>query len=124
MDCPKCNSVMEEVEFGGVVVDRCTSCKGIWFDALEHEELKKMKKSHKIDTGKEEVGLENDKIGNINCPRCNVKMIKMVDKDQPHIWYEKCSSCDGVYFDAGEFKDYKKENFMDKIKDLFTPERK
>ncbi|MCK5194738.1 MAG: zf-TFIIB domain-containing protein, partial [Desulfobulbaceae bacterium] len=32
MNCPKCNAMMEKVEYHSIVVDRCTRCKGIWFD--------------------------------------------------------------------------------------------
>jgi len=114
---------MSTVNFDGVEVNRCDNCNGIWFDAGEHEALKKMKGSESLDIGDALKGKKNNEIGNIDCPRCNVKMIKMVDVDQHHIWYEACSMCYGVYFDAGEFKDYKEEGFLDKVKDFFTPER-
>ncbi|MBT3899588.1 MAG: zf-TFIIB domain-containing protein, partial [Gammaproteobacteria bacterium] len=44
MDCPKCKSFMEEKTLstlqGGVTVDRCTGCQGLWFDIGEAETLK------------------------------------------------------------------------------------
>ena len=43
---------------------------------------------------------------------------------QAHIWYESCPVCHGTYFDAGEFRDYKSETFFDRVKALFTPERR
>ena len=49
-------------------------------------------------------------------------MIRMVDLDQPHIWYESCKVCKGVYFDAGEFKDFSKRTFADFFRDLFAKE--
>ncbi len=38
MRCPKCGDKLEEVKFEEILVDRCTSCKGIWLDhgELEH----------------------------------------------------------------------------------------
>jgi Zn-finger nucleic acid-binding protein len=48
----------------------------------------------------------------------------MVDLKQPHIRYEKCPSCYGIWFDAGEFKDYKEENLSDIFKDIFSGERR
>ena len=123
MDCPKCQSAMEEVKFGSVTVDQCSGCRGIWFDFSEHEELKKMENAESIDTGNRRTGRKNNAISDIECPRCRTQMIKMVDRDHHHIWYEGCTSCYGVYFDAGEFTDYKHETFLDNIKDLFTPER-
>jgi hypothetical protein len=47
----------------------------------------------------------------------------MVVNGQPHIWYEACPICYGTYFDAGEFKDARKETFFDIIKDILKGER-
>lgn len=56
MECPKCHSTMEEVTFGrNMVIDRCTNCKGIWFDAGEAETLKGKWMSEFIDSGDPEV---------------------------------------------------------------------
>jgi len=124
MDCPKCNANMEKVPFQNIVVDRCTACQGIWFDMLEHEQLAKMKGSENIDSGDPKVGKNRNDIDHIKCPVCHTDMIRMVDAKQHHIWYEACTVCHGVYFDAGEFTDYKNTSLLDTIKDLFTKERK
>ena len=50
-------------------------------------------------------------------------MAKMVDNNQPHIWYEACDICSGVFFDAGEFSDYKEENILDFFKDIIRKPR-
>ena len=118
MECPKCDSAMEKVEFNTVTVDRCTQCKGIWFDGVEHKDLKKMKGSESIDTGSEKVGKEYDEMENVACPSCGETMARVEDKFQPHIHYEVCPSGHGAYFDAGEFKDFKEEGLMDFIKSL------
>lgn len=39
MHCPKCGHDLVEERYHGVNVDRCTSCRGIWFDAGEAESL-------------------------------------------------------------------------------------
>lgn len=123
MECPKCNAAMAKVEFSGIEVERCSGCQGLWFDLLKHVELKAMDGSEAIDTGDPEVGRKFNEIGDINCPVCAQKMIKMVDREQHHIWYESCQSCYGVFFDAGEFTDYKEDTFFDFIRDVFTRER-
>ena len=51
-------------------------------------------------------------------------MIRMVDSEQPHIWFEACKTCNGVFLDAGEFIDLKDRTLLDRLRDLFTPERK
>jgi len=39
MCCPKDGHPMEEVDLDGILIDRCTFCDGIYFDAGELEEL-------------------------------------------------------------------------------------
>lgn len=123
MDCAKCHAAMEIVTFGGIDVDRCTQCKGLWFDAREHEKLKGMKGAEVIDTGSAATGRKNNDVPNVRCPRCTTPMVRMVDAAQPHIWYETCSACGGVYFDAGEFRDYKEYTLVDVWRDLFARPR-
>ena len=57
------------------------------------------------------------------CPKCSTQMIRMVDLDQTHIWFEHCTVCGGNYLDAGEFRDLMKEDWLDHFKALVTPER-
>ena len=123
MNCPKCKAAMEKIEFHSLFIDRCTDCKGMWFDMLEAEHLKEIAGSEQIDIGDPKVGEKYNKVGQITCPKCHTLMGKMVDNDQPHIWYESCDVCYGVFFDAGEFKDYKEETFLDFIKDLMAKPR-
>ena len=123
MECPKCAQYMEKISFNGVEIARCIQCNGMWFDMLEHERLKKMQGSEVIDVGDKHIGKEYNDVDRINCPQCHTSMIRMVDKDHHHIWYEACPTCFGVFFDAGEFRDYKKDSFLDSIKDMLTPAR-
>lgn len=114
MTCPKCGAAMEAVVIGEVEVDRCTACKGIWFDSGEDEKVKGQ--ARKIDIGK-----PNPKGGErakIDCPRCKAPMISMVVLDQPHIRYESCTVCYGMFFDAGEFVDAAEETLGDVWKRL------
>lgn len=124
MECPKCRHPMEQVTFQGIEVDRCSLCKGLWFDLLEHERLGRIPGSESIDSGDPEVGAMFNRTGNITCPRCGGAMIRMVDAAQPHIWYESCSACYGVFFDAGEFTDFKQHTLGDFIRRLRAAERR
>ncbi len=124
MKCPKCNAAMELVTFEGVTVDRCTACKGIWFDANEQKLLKEKKGSEVIDTGDIATGKKMDKIHNIQCPRCHTPMIRMVDVDQHHIDYEACTVCYGIFLDAGEFKDLKDYTMSEYLRELFGAKKK
>lgn len=39
MKCPKCGADLKTEERGGIQVDRCPECLGVWFDAGEAEQL-------------------------------------------------------------------------------------
>ncbi len=123
LTCPKCDSVMENVDYQSVVVDRCASCHGLWFDNLEHEKLKLLEGSESIDDGDPAVGKQFDKVDRIGCPVCHTQMVRMVDAKQRHIHYESCPACSGVFFDAGEFADFKKEDWLDALRDLAAGRR-
>ena len=47
----------------------------------------------------------------------------MVVAAQTHIAYEACTVCYGVYFDAGEFTDYKHETLADWFRGLIKGKR-
>jgi len=107
---------MNAVSVGSVEVDRCTSCSGMWFDAFEDDAVKKAANGAKtLDSGDARKGKEKNQQGKISCPKCRTKTIRMVDRQQPHIWFESCPVCYGKFFDAGEFKDVAEKN----LKDLF-----
>ena len=114
---------MQTVGYGQIYVERCIGCKGLWFDLLEHEQMAAIEGSEAIDIGGAELGRRFREVDDIDCPHCSAPMLKMVDVHQPHIWYEGCPSCYGVFFDAGEFADYKEKTVMDFFRDLFAKER-
>ena len=121
INCPRCSAAMGKVTFGSVVVDRCTACKGLWFDAREHERLKDVEGAETIDTGAPVSPAAADAPkqpgdAKIDCPVCHTRMIRMVDHRQPHIHYESCTVCHGVFFDAGEFRDYKEQTVSEWFK--------
>ena len=124
MRCPKCRADMEQVEYEGTEIDRCTICGGIWFDAGEIDIMRDEKAAAAIDTGDASKGKQTNMIDRYRCPRCSGSMVRMVDPDQPHIWYETCSSCSGSFLDAGELRDLSTVSIADFFKDLTTPERR
>jgi uncharacterized protein len=124
MNCPKCDAPFEAVTFQEVEVDRCTQCQGLWFDSQEEQKLRALKGSEQIDVGDPQTGKKFNQIANVHCPKCKAKMLRMVDPEQPHIWYESCPVCYGLFFDAGEFTDWKETTLFDWFRDLFAKERR
>lgn len=123
MQCPKCNEIMETVVYAGIEVDRCTRCRGLFFDAMEAERLKELRGSEAIDVGDAELGKQLNGRDRIRCPRDTAPMVRVVDPEQPHIWTETCPVCFGSFFDAGEFRDFKQETLGDVLKSWFVRER-
>jgi len=116
MHCPKCHSAMDPIQFEAIEVDRCTGCEGLWFDAMEDRDLRGREGVDRLDVGDPQKGAEFDAKAVVDCPRCSVRMVRMVDHQHPHIWYESCPICFGSFFDAGEFKDLKQKTIADLFK--------
>ncbi|MEC8330733.1 MAG: zf-TFIIB domain-containing protein, partial [Pseudomonadota bacterium] len=78
MDCPKCNSAMQELKIetlhGQVVIDKRESCSGLWFDIGEAEQLKGDWMAEFADSGDPEVGKSYNTVRDIQCPRCGKTM--------------------------------------------------
>ena len=115
---------MEIVEVEGQEVDRCLECHGLWFDAGELDKLTNREAAAALDIGDVATGKQQNTIEHYLCPRCAGTMNRLVDPQQPHIWFETCSSCNGSFLDAGELRDLSTVGIADFFKDLVTPERK
>jgi len=118
IECPKCGHGMDEITYGGdVVIDRCTHCKGLWFDHGEAQHLKGKWMGDALDMGDPVEGKKWDAVEDIDCPRCGKPMEKRCDPKQKHIWFEECVD-HGMFMDAGEFTDYKHETWADWFRSL------
>ena len=123
MRCPKCRADMDVYEVDGVQIDRCSGCHGLWFDAGEVDKLRSRNVAAALDIGDSSTGRSHNTIDHYRCPRCGGHMLRMVDPQQSHIWYEQCSECHGSYFDAGEFLDLATVSIADVFKRFRTPAR-
>jgi Zn-finger nucleic acid-binding protein len=123
MRCPKCRSDMEQIDFEGTEIDRCSSCHGLWFDAGELSKVRSKEAAAALDIGDVKTGKKQNKIEHYRCPRCAGPMHRLVDPEQPHIWFEQCGSCHGSFFDAGELTDLATVSLSDFFKRFVTPGR-
>ena len=122
MKCPKCQASMTAVTTDAGTVDQCSACGGLWFDLLEDK--KQIEFAERLDTGDAERGAQFNEVDRISCPGCaNTPLTRMVDNRQPHIWFESCPSCNGRFFDAGEFKDLADHSLSDFIRSFATKGR-
>jgi len=117
VECPKCNKAMETKTFNGVEVDRCSGCNGIFCSPNEIKKGAEVWNAESLlDIGYKSVGKKYDKIDDIDCPECSVKMDKISDPVQPHIWMESCPKCNKLFLDAGEYTDLKHITILDKFR--------
>jgi Zn-finger nucleic acid-binding protein len=124
MICPKCGEQMLLRHFGpDVSVRSCRGCGGLWATVAALDTLKPLPLSEVLDRGDRRLGAKYDHIGTIDCPGCARPMAATVDPIQPHIRYERCDSCAAIYFDAGEYTDWKRHTIADWFRALFAPPR-
>jgi len=123
MRCPKCRADMEQVTIDGTEIDRCSACRGLWFDDGELSAISNKEAAAVLDIGSVKQGKAQNSIEDYRCPRCAGEMKRLSDPRQPHIWYEQCESCHGSYFDAGELKDLASLDLSDFFKRFVTSAR-
>jgi Zn-finger nucleic acid-binding protein len=90
LNCPACREQMLEIDDGGVKVDQCLGCLGLWFDAGELE-------TRGVRLGK----LVERRPGGRDCPRCSEPM-EIVSAQLVEL--DCCPRCQGLFLDAGELK--------------------
>jgi Zn-finger nucleic acid-binding protein len=119
LQCPKCKAPMEQVQVEATQVDRCTSCRGLWFDALEDQDIRGSEGAETLDTAANpQPEPPRGKKATIECPRCQARMIHMVDRMGKRIQYESCPRCHGKFLDAGEFRALEPRSVQDTMRRL------
>ena len=117
--CPKCHEPMRALKAGDIVVDRCDKCFGIWLDKGERLKIQKDKSLVAgLDIGSADVGREQDKITECDCPRCGHPMVHITDQAQTHVGFEVCPECKGGFLDAGELTDLSEFKVTERIRAL------
>jgi len=100
MKCPVCNqqSLVETMARGGVLVDVCKTCKGVWLDRGKVFLLsRKPKELERLLTAESDEPVLSDR----QCPRCHVNLAEtpFLRRD---LLVDRCPECEGYWFDSGE----------------------
>jgi Zn-finger nucleic acid-binding protein len=100
--CPQCREPLIVVEFEGIEVDHCVSCRGTWLDGGELELISEM-------AGAPRGGLEQalrdagaGTRGGRRCPRCRRKMRLISVGTAPAVELDRCPVGHGLWLDTGE----------------------
>ena len=92
---------MAVVEHGGVTIDRCGNCGGIWLDYLELERLREVPNADQLDLATD-VDAGFDEMVYVECPRC-FSILDTEELEEPDsLRFEVCRTFGGSFFDGGE----------------------
>lgn len=95
LECPHDGKSMEKQEIEGVLIDRCTTCGGTWFDAKELRRVAHDKELEKLATRLPMVKV----VSPFRCPRC---AHECVEGHVAEVEVDTCTTCHGVWLDKGE----------------------
>lgn len=101
LPCPACSNNLVENTYGGVAIDECWHCKGIWLDKGELEQL--ADKTHFLpDRLRRPQNVPTRELrpeGTRPCPRCGHTLQSQLVKG---VRLDMCSDCQGLWLDQGE----------------------
>lgn len=119
IDCPKCGTHMARYTSGSLHIDRCTTCSGLWLDAMELGRLlTDPAEVARLDKVRHAASALRNTVRKITCPRDHSPLIAVSDPAQPHVHYEQCSVCGGVFLDSGELKDLSELTLRERLRSL------
>ena len=98
MNCPACKASMAILEYNGVELDFCFSCKGCWLDAGELGLI-----LNGTPDRPDDLKLERASRGKRRCPRCGARML-VGPAPATGVEVDACPAGHGVWLDAGELE--------------------
>lgn len=101
MKCGKCQEAEMALEnFGGIEIDRCPKCRGLFLDRGELEKLLAQDLGYDADTPDFSIHSEKMNEQSADCGRCGQRMEPLVPLEGVKVDF--CRPCGGVFLDEGE----------------------
>lgn len=99
------------------MIDKPSEHEDEYFARLEYEKQKEREHEKHLKLAEEEKNKLKD-LHFMRCPKCGMELIEV---DYHHIKVDKCSECEGVWLDAGEFDTVSKleKGALDKLFSVF-----
>ncbi len=120
LECPRCeiqlsNMKFEDLDqgitFSQMLVDKCESCGGVWFDKGELEQVDEIVDITLVEIRKIPNSREQNKP--LNCPKCKTRVMDKIHNERDKkVIMDVCSNCKGIWLDAGELEAIQKENLF------------
>jgi Zn-finger nucleic acid-binding protein len=108
MECPKGHGSLKSVSVGSIQIDRCSECRGGWYDVNKLRLLKDRESSGDyrwidFDLWKDMDKFRAAKQERYTCPRDGRPMTTVRYGDSP-VLVDICSQCKGVWLDGEEYE--------------------
>ncbi|MHB8902813.1 MAG: TFIIB-type zinc ribbon-containing protein [Thermoguttaceae bacterium] len=123
MKCPRDGAELASVIVGGVEVDKCHKCDGIWCDRGEMDRLRDRKISEVEELLEAKYGSptfrEGKTAGHMRCPRCGegARLTEYSVSYGRPVRIDRCEKCFGVWLDDRELNSIVEEKKkVDKVK--------
>ncbi len=109
MHCPNCRQTLEAVDVGGIRIERCPNCEGLWFDKNELRVLKDREAGGDyqwihLDLWKDMDKFRAARQQRYSCPRDGASMTT-VRYDESNVAIDVCPSCDGIWLDKDGYRE-------------------
>ena len=123
MNCPRCETELSEIKVDEIVLDKCPSCAGIWFDFAELERvlgkdphwLRELTRGRKHAASPASPSSEK-----AQCPRCGEgRLVEVRSSQDPDVTVLGCLVCYGRWLDGHELERFKQKGLFGKMRLLF-----
>jgi len=104
VNCPKCTTAtLADFKVDDVVVNRCSSCDGIWFDA---DELSQLLADDARQVAQLRRGSLREELAGKKgvCPRDGGELLRVYSAVNRSVIIDACPDCRGIWLDGGEFE--------------------
>lgn len=102
MDCPVCRKPLIVAERGGIELDCCPVCRGLWFDAGELALLaEKAGRTLRLESAGAPGAAGGEGVRR-RCPRCDRRLETIPVGGAPRVECDRCPAGHGFWFDKGE----------------------
>ena len=112
-NCPVDDFTLAEEAYEGYFkIDKCPSCRGVWLDANELEQIQELT----INDYRDELAQPENNVaraftlarsrreGDYNCVKCQTKLVKKEYAYNSQIMIDSCPKGCGIWLDAGELE--------------------
>jgi len=109
VECPKSHDSLESVDVGGIRIERCPRCEGLWFDRDELRVLKDREDNGDYEWLHVDLWKDMDKFRarrqqRYACPK-DATPLTTVHYGESNVVVDVCSKCQGVWLDKEEYRE-------------------